>query len=739
VSQTLIGTTDNNTSSANVDRFQINSNDSLEYFSYSSAYTIQIITTQAFRDTSAWYYITLAVDTTQATAANRIKVYVNGVQVTAFGTATYPSLNYNTYINSAIPTYLGVYNNAGSGISLPFDGYLTELNFIDGQQLTPSSFGGYNSGTGVWEPRRYSGTYGTNGFYLNFNDNSAATAAAIGKDSSGNGNNWTPNNISVTAGVTYDSMLDVPTNTSATNANFCVINPINQSGQTITNGNLTAQWSLTAAGHRSTFAMDSGKWYWEVTMTSISNQTSTGIIRTDSSLTTDFAVVGSNAVSYFALTGGRYVNGTLTAYGATYATGDIIGVAVDVTNNTITFYKNGTSQGAITGLSLSGFSWYVASCNSNNQANQIANYNFGQRPFSYTPPTGFVALNTFNLPDPAVVNGATQFAVTTYTGTGATQNVTNTVNDVSFKPDFIWIKSRSNITNHTIFDSVRGINSTSAGLFSNLLDAEGTSVNCVSATLSNGFTISGSSGSLNLNTYTYVGWQWKASNATAVTNTSGSITSSVSANPTAGFSIVTYTGTGANATVGHGLGVAPRMILNKARNSAFNWHVYVAAIGNGDLEGLNTTSAYNAGSNWFNGTAPTSSVFSAGASQGTATYVSYCFAEVAGYSKFGSYTGTGNSDGNFVYLGFRPRFLIIKPTSTTGNWELIDTTRDTYNPSALLLRANSSAAQVSASPINDILSNGFKPRSANGSQNDAGVTYIYAAFAENPFKYSLAR
>jgi hypothetical protein len=350
-----------------------------------------VVTTQVFRDPSSWYHVVVAVDTTQATASNRIKLYVNGVQVTAFSTSSYPTQNYNTSVN-----LINFSHRFGGSGTAYFDGYFAEINFIDGQALTPSSFGAANANLGgMWQPLKYTGSYGTNGFYLPFTNTTSTTTLVA--DSSGNGNNWTPNNISLTAGVTYDSMTDVPTLTNATTANYAVINPINQSGQTITNGNLTTLWSATAAGNRSSFAMSADKWYWEVTMTDVSNQINTGIVRTDSSLTVDLTVVGSNAVIYVGLNGNRYINGSVAGYGAAYVGGDIIGVAVDITNNTIIFYKNGVSQGTITGLSLSGFSWYAATGNANNQANQKVDYNFGQRPFSYTPPTGYVALNTFNI------------------------------------------------------------------------------------------------------------------------------------------------------------------------------------------------------------------------------------------------------------------------------------------------------------------------------------------------------
>ena len=368
--------------------------------------------------------------------------------------------------------------------------------------------------------------------------------------------------------------------------------------------------------------------------------------------------------------------------------------------------------------------------------------NFGQRPFTYTPPTGFKALNTYNLPTPTIANGATQFAATTYTGNGSTQSIANTVNGTSFQPDFVWVKSRSAATNNALYDSVRGVTST---LYSDSAIAQ-TNSPAVSSFNLNGFGVAynASYAFANTNASTYIGWQWKASNAAALTNTSGSISSQVSANPTAGFSIVTYTGTGANATVGHGLGIAPKFIIIKNRSAAStawitgnsNYTSWVFA------QNLNGTSAQVSAPTCFNSTAPTSSVFSIGTAaevNGSGNLiVAYCFAEIAGYSKLGLYTGNGSADGSFVYLGFRPRFILIKSSSLATGWSMWDTSRNPYNVANNLLLAESSGAESSFPEI-DILSNGFKLRGTNNTWNASGGTYIYAAFAENPFSYSLAR
>ena len=244
---------------SNEAQFVFNNTDNLRF--YTSGGTYSVITTQVFRDPSAWYHLVCQVDVTQATAANRVIMYVNGVQITSYGTANYPPQNTNIGFNNAYAHGIGAY------VATPtqfFDGYIAEFNFIDGQALTPSSFGSYNSTTGVWQPAKYTGTYGTNGFYLPFTNTTSTTT--LGYDSSGNGNNWTTNNISITAGVTYDSMTDVPTLTSATAANFAVWNPLDFAGSpTFSNGNLYAAGAFKT---RSTMALPSGvKTYVEIYQT----------------------------------------------------------------------------------------------------------------------------------------------------------------------------------------------------------------------------------------------------------------------------------------------------------------------------------------------------------------------------------------------------------------------------------------------------------------------------------------
>lgn len=694
-------------------------------------------TTAVFRDPSAWYHFVWAIDTTQATASNRVKLWVNGVQQTL----STPAITQNADLawnNSGVVHYIGA--RIDSGPRQFFDGYLADIYNIDGQALTPSSFGSTNSTTGVWQPARYTGTYGTNGFYLPFTDNSTTTT--LGNDFSGNGNNWTTNNISLTAGATYDSMTDVPTLTSATTANYCVMNPlaVTASNGTISNANLTVTTILTGGGNGfGTFALPtSGKYYWEVTPTAVAGTCMIGV-GTISTASSYFWQNTNGSLGYFDVNGDRYLNGGGATYGASYTTNDVIGVAVDLDAGTVTFYKNNTSQGAIT-FNASGL-FPAVSDGSGSGGSSVFNINFGQQPFTYTPPTGFNRLNTFNLPTPTIGASAStlankNFDATTYTGTGAAQNI---VNSGSMQTDFVWIKSRSVAgSNHELYDSVRG-----AGQFisSSTAGAEATISQAVTSFNANGFSLgNGTSSNSNTSGASLVAWQWRAG-GTAVTNTAGTISAQVSANASAGFSIVTFSAQATAGTVGHGLGVAPSMILMKDRGAAFNWLVYTNSTGAGKYLILNTTSATLTASTVFS-TAPTSSVFDPGTGiitgNGYGNQVAYCFSQIAGYSAFGSYTGNGSTDGPFVFTGFRPRYIMAKRTDLTSSWVIMDTSRDPFNVMSQELTANTASAEVTFAEW-DALSNGFKLRQTSAGLNASGGTYIYMAFAENPFKYSLAR
>jgi hypothetical protein len=712
--------------------------DKLLMYAVSGGVASDVSSAAVYRDPSAWYHVVVAMDTTQATASNRSRLYINGTEITSFATSTRPNQNQTFAINSTNQHQIGRNFDGTSQVNF-MDGYLAEVNFIDGQALTPSSFGSTNATTGVWQPAKYTGTYGTNGFYLNFNSIALTSGSntGLGKDNSGNGNYWNTNNISVTSGTTYDAMTDVPTLTSATVANYATLNPLDTSGKTISNANLTFANTASAGVVKSTIGMSSGKWYCEYVMTS-GTDGMIGICLQSASNTMSY--LGSTADGWcYRTDASRYNNGTRSApYGATWAANDIIGIAFDADTGSLTFYKNGASQGvAYSGLAAG---TYVFAGGQNTTF--TGNFNFGQRPFTYTPPTGFVALNTFNLPTPTILQGNKYMDATLYTGTNATLSITNAG---AFKPDLLWFKRRSSIGNHQLMDSVRGVTKV---IDSNTTGAEQTSTAGTGLTSinSNGFTLgtdTTTDGYTNTSGFTFVTWQWQAGQGSTSSNTSGTITSTVSVNTTAGFSIATYTGTGSNATVGHGLGVAPKMIFVKARNNANGWIVWHTSLTSGayflDLQG---TSGQTLGTDVFQSTIPNSTVVTLGTNvntnRGSGNFLIYSWAEIAGFSKFGSYTGNGSADGPFVYTGFRPKFILYKNASTATDWVIWDTIRNTYNIVPLYLLPNSSVAEGSSAAI-DILSNGFKIRITNATNNASGNTYVYMAFAENPFKYSNAR
>jgi hypothetical protein len=706
-------------------------------FAQGNSSTSFLVTTPNYRDLSAWYHLVFVYDSANATAANRAMLYINGVQVTVFSTATYPSLNLASKINSAILHRIGCRTYAIDGL---YDGLMTEVNFIDGQALTPSSFGQTNASTGVWETIRYTGTYGTNGFYLNFSDNSGTTSTTLGKDSSGNSNNWTPNNFSVTAGAGNDSLVDSPTAYGTdtgvggtVRGNYATMNPLDRGANlSVVDGNLqvsttSASWSTI----KSTVGITSGKYYWEFYATA-SNNAMGGIVTAAAGLN---SYVGADAYgwSYNEADGKKYTNGAGATYGATYTTNDIIGVAFDADNGTLTFYKNNSTQGtAYTGLTSGP---YFPAFAVNNSLGVSIVANFGQRAFAYTAPSGFKALCTTNLPTPTIgASSTTQandyFNPVLYTGNGTSLSVTG----VGFQPDLVWIKSRSDALKHKLTNSVVGVQK---ALSSDNTDAESTDTGGLTAFNSDGFTI-GSTLAYNTNAATYVAWNWNAGGSNA-TNTSGTITSTVRANTTSGFSIVTYTGNGSSSqTFGHGLGVAPSMVIIKSRNNADNWRVFHSSVSGGNTLTLNTTAAAAAPGFWPSN--PSSTVVSIGTdtsvNSNTWTYVAYCFAPVAGYSAFGSYTGNGSADGPFVYTGFRPEYVLVKRTDATEGWYIYDSIRSTYNAVALYLETNTSGAEGTYAAY-DFLSNGYKLRGT--TFNASGGTYIYAAFAEFPFKYALAR
>jgi hypothetical protein len=578
----------------------------------------------------------------------------------------------------------------------------------------------------------------------------------LGKDYSGNGNNWTPNNFSVTAGASNDSLVDSPTSYGVdtgvggtVRGNYATWNPLVKLGTSnLLNGNLDSGSTGSNISTQSTICVTSGKWYAEFAP-SAQNYPRIGI---QDVLETNSNMTGSLTISWGGYNKGElFINGTTVYDGSqtspviSYTSGDIIGIAIDADTRKVWFSKNGTWQnfsgsgadpvtgtnpvGTLAGSNAIAYAVRSESC--------TVSGNFGQRPFAYTAPSGYKALCTQNLPTPTIgATTATQagkyFNPVLYTGNGTGQSITG----VGFQPDFTWIKSRSNALSHGLYDAVRGVQKQ---LISNSTAAETTETTGLTSFDSDGFT-TGLLLQLNTITATYVAWNWKA-NGSGATNTSGTITSTVSANTTSGFSIVTYSGQSAAGTIGHGLGVAPSWIIVKNRSSASPgaWTVYSSYLGNTSLMFLNTTDSVFTGNTAWNSTSPTSSVFSVGPSSLSVNtvgnnFVAYCFAEVAGYSKFGSYTGNSSSDGPFIYLGFTPKYFLIKQSNASGtDWRVI-----TLNTS--YLSANTSAAEYDSppGPVRAV-SNGIKIVGTGNDINGNTNTYIYAAFASYPFKYALAQ
>ena len=389
---------------------------------YSSGILFSLVSSAVFRDFSAWYHFLVAVDTTQATAANRVKLYANGSQITQLATATYPTQNLNTGVwdtgsASAISA-------RGRTFASPASNYLAEVFFIDGQALTPSSFTEVSATTGQLIPKAYTGTFGTNGFWLKFSDNSAATAATLGNDYSGNNNDWTPNNLSVTAGAGNDSLVDTPTSYGTPDTgvggeirgNYCTLNPLNLKLTSVANGNLDAvstASTTTSAGIAGTIGVATGKWYWEITAGSSADLI--GIYEATSAVTGSPGE--STGIGYFA--GNGFIYPGSISYGSTYTAGDVIGIALDLDNEKIWFSKNGTYQNsgsptggtnaAATGLTGT----YTPGVRSNNTSSSTtAICNFGQRAFAYTAPSGFKALCDTNIPEGTITTSGT------YTGNG---------------------------------------------------------------------------------------------------------------------------------------------------------------------------------------------------------------------------------------------------------------------------------------------------------------------------------
>jgi len=546
--------------------------------------------------------------------------------------------------------------------------------------------------------------YGTNGFRLKFQDSSA-----LGDDTSGNGNDFSATNLAST-----DQTTDSPTQNHAI---------LQGTGGTLSEGNLKLVTGTSEfAHHNATLKPRSGKYYAEFTCDSM-GRSEVGVVSTlnvpYSSNTTRLPATSDGSVAgymYYGFNGQVYYNSS-NSYDVTYATytsTDIIGIALDLDNHTVQFFKNNSSQGTIS-LPNGNYTFAMGDGATGYSGGWTAN--FGQRSFTYTPPTGFVALQQDNLP--------------------------STDRGVS---GLVWMKNRDATDNHQFYDSSRGKH---IYFKTNSTAAESTATDGLQKFLAGGQQIEDNA-EINTAGESIVSWNWVGNGATEVTNTDGSNTTTVQANTAAGFSIVKFTppasGT-SGITYGHGLTQAPEWFLWKRRNSTMRflcYHKSAYAASNGgyamELSSTNANSAFNTefGSTSIFTEAPTATTFALRNNSATAggnEHIAYCWHSVEGFSKFGSYVGNGNANGPFIYLGFKPAVVIVKNISAAYRWNIIDNVRDPINPAGKWLTPNDTSVEsnYNTSYPHDFLSNGFKLRANTTVMNRSGDTFIYMAFAEHPF------
>ena len=780
------------------------------------------LSTSLIRDPSQWYHLVVAIDTTQASLSDRIKAWLNNEQITSWGTQLNPTQNQNVYINGAghvmLTNWIGAtWRAVNSTVWKYWDGYIAEMHALDGIIKAPSDFAEADPVTNEWKAIKYIGAYGTTGIYLKFDDSSA-----LGKDSSGNGNNFTVTNFIVT-----DQVIDTPQN--STGGNFATINSIrppqnpnlqisgntagtNSTSMLITEGNL--QWQGNNPNYYNnvvgTIGLTSGKWYWEVYNKEIDAvgwlEARLGVIsiKSQAYFARNTLAHDTKGTTYYKAYDGKIHagNGTGTsdqwAYGATYGDGTIIGMALNMDDGQITYYKNNVAQNSGTPFSFSSMTqpyditagalpWFAGIYSQHKQlvnfgqdssfaGNKIAQGNMdvnNNGDFYYTPPSGYLAVCSNNLSDPSVKMSEENFNPIIWSGTGGNRDFT----DVGFQPDLVWQKARDDTWQWNVTDSVRGVGK---ALMIDAPSAQDTnSANgYIDAFLSNGFsTIAGASNNnwWNDTTDTFAAWSWKAGGAPTATNsagagnvpTAGSVkinganlgsalagtipATKQTANSETGFSITTFTGTGATGTVAHGLSQAPEIFVVKdtsvTAGGGYDWLGWnVGLPGAGYILNWNTNGASTADSSIFTTNNPptTASIIHLGSHAYTNSNgnekILYAWHSVEGYSKIGNYGGSSYKNGPFVYTGFRPAFVWMKRIENPDNYLLFDDARDPFNVAKKNLRPDVTVVEATgAGESIDMLSNGFKLRGDGDANNGVSQTYIYMAFAEYPFKYSRAR
>ena len=742
------------------------------------------VTDALFRDPSSWMHVCVAIDTTQATASDRVQLFFNGKRYTGgFSLSNTPSQDYDVpIVNTAIYHQIGLLYTGGNYGYL--DGYLADFYFLDGQSIYSDTSATINSTfladadtlatfceqkNGVAIPKAYGGatsTYGNNGFRLEFKNNTAGgsspSSSTFGADTSGKDNHF---NDYSTNSTWQGGNADSPEN------NFCVWNPLRKGANvTVSKGALSGVTSATVAQSvAGTFGVSSGKWYWEVR-----NEGGflgyIGIVDATHDMGT---YIGSSSTGsgYAYNTSGQKVgptSGTASSYGATYTTGDIIGIALNMDDGEITFYKANSSQGAaFTGLTGN---WFPAvSGNGVSGKGGIANFGTdssfagnetrqnnsdgnGNGDFYYSPPSGFLALCTANLPDTTLSpNQAEQaddfFDIILYTGDGTSSR---NIDGLNFQPDWVWFAQRNNTSAKLMFDSSRGVNkalyTTSSGA-----ETDSDQYGYLSAFRSQGgFTATAGSTNnnyINENNVNIVAWSWKINGGTTSSDTNGNRTSTVQVNTKSGISIATYNNPSqGNHTFGHGLGSKPEAFIWRARNTAMNWIWWDSFnFTDADRDGqyFNSNIGFTTGSNWVTDVTDTTINITDGqvSSGNNINYWCISFKSVEGFSKINNYIGNGDANGPFVYTGFRPAWVLIKGIGTTTNgWYVYDYKRENFGSLVdANIYINLTTGEDNGNRDVDFLSNGFKPRLTDTNVNGSGSTYVYMAFAEQPFKFTTAR
>ncbi len=711
-----------------------------------------LVSTLVLRDPTAWYQLVLSYDSDEGAAADRLKIWLNGVEITSWSSDSRTNITSGEAWGLTIDAEVKTVGNFSAQY---FDGYLAQTFLIDGTSIQNgdhaiTAFGEFDD-NGVWRPVDVSGlTFGTNGWLLDYAV-APGTGNGAGTDVSGNANHFTDSGLAAN-----DQVSDTPTtNWSTWNTLFKTNGTWNYA-----NGNLDAIYtSSTDSGVFGSIGVSTGKWYFEFACSSTS--INVGVVSETAVNSGDLAEVDPQSGGWDSIGGDAWVyarkyDGTsgikinansAVVYGDAYTT-EVIGVALDLDNDIIWFSKSGTYQNSATiaevqdgddsNAAFSGeingqivFPFVYA------QTNMTVTANFGQSDFAGTLPTGFNALNTANLATPAIPDGTAHFQTTLYTGNGSVRNIDQTGNS-TFQPDLVWIKNRDTTDIHSIFDSNRGATKYHGGATAGN-STEVTNANSLTSFDSDGFGLGSGAGGWNDNTEKFVAWQWKAGGAGS-SNEDGSInTTKTSVSTEAGISIIHFTGNGtAGATIGHGLGKKPEFIIQKAMATAEHAVAYLSYLGAhyGYYLG-HTAAAYDLNIYW-NDVEPTTSLITlAGGAQvnhSANEMISYAWVSVEGFSKFGSYTGNGAADGPFVYTGFKPAYVQLGRTNSTHTVQpFYDSDRSPYNEIDDQLTAHNTLTETTGSEEIDFLASGFKIRTNDADVNASGGVYRFAVWAEYPF------